>query len=118
MSYVYDPRKDEWSDRANLGWLLHHWSEVSYFEVHLKSARFISTAQRGAAGIQVELPPMDHPSHWDCWLIAYMTDSRIYATEFADKSVLKDWLARPRFEGYQVEWFGMQLVIPRRKKDW
>jgi len=85
----------------NLGWLLKHWQEVEWFEVH---TYYPSIHER------------DKPRYWDCWLVAHMQEGIRYKTEFADKSVLWDWLNRPKFRGLPVKWFG--AIIPAGGLQW
>jgi hypothetical protein len=75
---------------TNLGWLLRHWADVEWFEVHPYYGQY-----RGA---------------WDCVLCAHLKDGRRYVTEFASREVLWYWLDRPKFQCLPVKWFG--AVVP------
>tara|TARA_Y100000310_G_scaffold339913_1_gene434088 strand:- start:494 stop:781 length:288 start_codon:yes stop_codon:yes gene_type:complete len=71
----------------NLGWLLRHWKEVTYFDV--------SPSEFGPGGAH---------------LVAVLKDSVRYETEFACASVLRGWLKRPVFKGVRLFWFNYRTV--------
>lgn len=77
-----------WKSVKNLGWLLTHWKDIKSLEV-------IKSRRQGT----------------DATLIAYMRDSKVFATPFADRSVLAKFLNRPVFEGRDVFWFGTRTKV-------
>lgn len=89
MSKVISPDGTE-KEVKNLGWLLQHDEDVEWFEVY----QYYGTP-RGM---------------WDCMLCAYLKDGRRFVTEFASRSILWEWLDRPKFRCLPVKWFG--VVVP------
>lgn len=47
------------------------------------------------------------PSHRECVVVFYLEDGTVYATPFASKSVLADWLDRPTFRDVPILWQGV-----------
>jgi hypothetical protein len=96
---VYDKEGEPVFRPVNLGWLLLHWVDVAKFDV----TNIYKT------------DAIANPDHWDCALIATLRDGRKFATPFASKSVLLDWLDRPRFRGLPLRWFGYHGVAGGEK---
>lgn len=69
----------------NLGWLLHHWREVTSFTV---------------------IPDKDSSAH----VTAFLENGR-YETPFASVLVLRKFLDRPVFRGLLTNWNGEEIVI-------
>ncbi len=84
----------------NLGWLMRHRSDVLH---PLQGVGFtVETWRYGAASPRAGgcLPIVKH----DPVLIAHLSDGRSFACTWADRSVLHDWLDRPSFRGYSIDW--------------
>ena len=78
----------------NLGWLLRNWKNVDHFKV----------------------VPGTIKEHHEAKLYEYMTDGTFFRANFADKTVLWNWLKRPVFLGLTVDWFGEEHIISKQKE--
>ena len=76
-------------DVRDLGWLLRHGSEVTFF--------LVTPGFRGN----------------DATLTAYISGGTRYVTQFASKDVLWNFLHRPKWFGLSVDWYGTQLDITK-----
>ncbi len=81
---VYDGKK--WKRVKNLGWLVRNWKSVTSFDV-----------RRGYGS-------------WDATLIAFIDNGNVYATPYASRYVLANFLDRSIFRGIPVLWLGTQRV--------
>jgi len=83
---------------TNLGWLLRRAGDVVHPHVGVgftvKGWKYDGLASGGYAKI-VDFDPV---------LIAHLSWGGMYATQFADVHVLYDWLNRPKFKSYVVDW--------------
>jgi hypothetical protein len=81
----------------NLGWLLRHHNDVLHPVVgvgfYVKGWRY---APNGTMPVPIE--------HFNPVLIAALDDGRFYATQWADVTLLHEWLNRPVFQHYIVNW--------------
>jgi hypothetical protein len=75
MSFVV--RNGEVKKVKNLGWLLRNWQLVESLDV-------IEVSDRSG------------------WLVAQLNESDAYSTQFADITVLNNWINRPVFRGLEV----------------
>lgn len=75
----------------NLGWLLAHADEIARFTV--QSLRTVND------GRIVQGPEVLLIAHMDG-----LEPGTVYVTPFASITVLRAWLARPRFEGRRIIW--------------
>lgn len=83
---------------TNLGWLLRNWREVHDLHVWTFYSYF------GLPRNMRSVP------QFDAILAARMVGCRVYATTFADKSVLAQWLCRPVLRGRPVYWNGRAYI--------
>jgi len=80
---------------TDLGWLLHHWREVSSFKVSKPSRDPFC---------KFGTPP-------EAFLEAYNQNGvLIYQTDFASSSLLWYFLDRRIFRGLDIDWFGIKTV--------
>lgn len=88
--------KDGRVDRRvkNLGWLLKHWSDVVGFEI-----RHPAYTEPGYCNRQ-------HKTDTVCYMVAHLQDGRTFETNWADPSICRDWIRRPRFRGMDLIWYG------------
>lgn len=99
-AHVYEQRRH--FAVSNLGWLLRHASEVH--DVYVSTARLKSLAVGGGPPFGY-VPYRSHEGYnFDALLAARLEGARVYVTEFASRTVLRDWLDRPKFQGLRVSW--------------
>lgn len=106
----------------NLGWLLAHRADLSHPMVGV--AFTVATWRYGKRTAPVGswgYSPIDGRPHVGPLpveafaapiLLAHLEDGRTYATAWADGSVLHQWLDRPSFQGYLVDWNGRGMSAP------
>lgn len=98
-SFVFDPVNPSRSREVrNLGWLLAHSSEVHDLWVSTYTYKSLNMAGGTPYG------RCDWPGGFDAMLAARMLGGKVYATPFADKSLLAEWLLRPKLRGRIVHW--------------
>ena len=89
----------------NLGWLLRHAGDVKH---PLEGVGFTVRGWRYSgsryAGMGSTGPLMAISDNFDPILFAHLNDGRTYVCQWADISILHDWLNRPRFKHYTVHW--------------
>ena len=77
MSLIIDAQKQKVTKVKNLGWLLRHADDVERFRVL----------------------NIDDPQEGECFLLAELTDGRVYLTTWQSRTVLREWLNRRVFRG-------------------
>lgn len=90
---------------SNLGWLLKHNSEIVHpyqgITFFVKGWRY---GESRYAGMHNTGPLMATTERFRPILLVNMNDGRTFACQFEDASVLRDWLERPSFKGYLIDW--------------
>jgi hypothetical protein len=86
---------------TNLGWLIRHNNDVIN---PLQGVTFLVKGWR--YGKRIGIPSVGPLTieHFRPVLFANMNDDRTYACQFMDAMVLRDWLDRPSFHGYLINW--------------
>lgn len=86
---------------VNLGWLIRHREEI----IHpIQGITFFVRGWR--YGERIGVPPIGPLTveRFRPVLFVNMNDERTYATQFMDAGVLRDWLDRPSFRGFLIDW--------------
>lgn len=89
MALVIDPALPKATRVTNLGWLRNHWKEVISFTVFATN---------------------DETRATDAWMVAHLSDGRVYVTDWASSVLMQEWLHRPIFRGLPLNWFGAQIT--------
>lgn len=89
----------------NLGWLLKHAGEIVHpyqgITFFVKGWRY---GESRYAGMHNTGPLMAVTERFRPILLANMSDGRTFATQWMDASLLRDWLDRPNFKGFLIDW--------------
>lgn len=105
-SHVYERRRH--FPVTNLGWLLRHAGEAH--DVYVSTQRLKSLAVGGGPPLGYVPYRASEGFNFDAILAVRLT-GRVYVTEFADRTVLRDWLDRPKFQGLRVSWNHTPYII-------
>jgi hypothetical protein len=94
---------------TNLGWLLRHSAEVH--DLFVSTARYETVAIGSTTNLYGLKSYRSLGCSFDAILAARLEGGRVYVSEFADRTVLRDWLDRPKFHGRTVSWDHRTYII-------
>lgn len=103
----YYDRTGHYKPVTNLGWLLRNSQDIH--DLFVSTGRYKSLAMGGG-------PPFGRVNYgpeygFDALLAARMTNGRVYVTTWQDRTILRDWLIRPKISGRLLHWECKSVIV-------